>query len=126
MTASPPIQLLLLVALLVTGFTAVAFLVWYFTEKRRIAAEERRMQHNFERRMSAVELPPWNGETRDWTPESLAYLADDHAYEPPPPAVAPVRTRSPKPGYDPAADAEVFIALMRERTAEYIAQLARI
>jgi hypothetical protein len=53
---------------------------WCFVASRRIAAEERRVRGAFERDMEDAELPPWNGDSYNWTPESLAYMNDTNLY----------------------------------------------
>jgi hypothetical protein len=66
----------------------LACVTYYFLDRQRIAAADRRQRREFEREMRAVQLPDYNGNTYDpppatppygydWTPESLAYLADE-------------------------------------------------
>jgi hypothetical protein len=133
--------------LIAIALFAAAVAVWCFIERRRLAAEERGMQHDFEQNMKAVELPPWNGEeyelapddtlpawdgdTYEWTPESLAYLADTDTYEqpllaapvPPSDISGPLPTQDIEPEYDPVADAQAYMTEMRREHDLYMARL---
>jgi hypothetical protein len=132
--------------LIAVALFGIAIAVYCFIERRRLAAEERSVQRDFEQKMSAVELPPWNGEeyewtpempvwdgdTYEWTPESLAYLADDNADNqslllaapvPPSDISGPLPTQGIEPEYDPAADAQAYMTEMRREHDQYMAQL---
>jgi hypothetical protein len=94
-----PVELVLSVFIGIALFV-LGIAVWCAIERHRLAVEERHVQQDFEGDMAAVELPPWNGDTYEWTPESappppwndevyewtpesLAFLADPLAYQPP-------------------------------------------
>jgi hypothetical protein len=66
--------------LILLSIAVIAATAYYFVDGRRIAAEERRNRRAFEQDMADVKLPDWNGDTFEWTPESLAYLDDTHLY----------------------------------------------
>lgn len=111
-------------ALILLGVTAVAAAAWCFVGSRRTAAAEAHQRRQFEQEMASVELPPWNGDTYDWTEETLAYLADAYVDRRAP--VPESRVSGPLPvldeprGFDD--DAAAFIASMK---AENDAWLAR-
>jgi hypothetical protein len=131
---------------------AIASAAWCLLESRREAAGDRQVRRNFEASMSAVELPPWNGEeyelapqdawdgsTYEWTPESLAYMNDTNLYAGPDvadtasfaavPDVPPSDISGPLPvqdtgsEYDPAADAQAYLTAMRREHNQYMARL---
>lgn len=112
-------------ALIVLAAGLLAAGVYSFLESRRIAAEEARQQRAFEREMASVELPPWNGETYDWTPEALAYLADPEAYaDPSPTSPIPVVPPSTVSGPLPALETdEDFLARLKAENTAFLAEL---
>jgi hypothetical protein len=107
---------------------AVAAVTYYFLESRRIAAAENRQRRQFEREMASVRLPEWNGDTYDWSPESLAYLNDTHLYAGPgvadttsfealPDGPVPPSTVS---GPLPVMDSGDFIARLRAENSAFL------
>jgi hypothetical protein len=108
----------------------VAAVAWIFIDGRRLAAGERRNQHAFEQDMTAVELPEWNGDTYEWTPESLAYLADPDAYQAPDPtptlefpAVPDSTLSGPMPVMDGPLDGDAFMEQLKADNAAFLAGL---
>lgn len=111
-------------ALIVLAAGLLAAGVYSFLESRRIAAEEARQQRAFEREMASVELPPWNGETYDWTPEALAYLADPEDADPSPTSPIPVVPPSTVSGPLPALETdEDFLARLKAENTAFLAEL---
>ena len=99
----------------------IAAVTYCFLESRRIAAEERHQRRDWERDMASAELPEWNGETYEWTPESLAYLADSYV-SPLATAELPVLREEPVPASTVSGplpqldDGDDFLARMRAET----------
>jgi hypothetical protein len=113
-------------AAILLALAAVAAVTYAFLETRRMAAADRRQRRLFEREMASVRLPEWNGETYEWTPESLAYLSDPYPTgemsvmnEPVPPSTI----SGPLPVMDEAGD---FISRLRADNAEFLARLEQL
>lgn len=95
-------------------------------ECARIRVEDRRQRREFEQGMADVELPPWNGDTYEWTPEALAYLADTHV-DPDPVTpfrpVPPSEVSGPLPVMDGPLDPDDFMAKLKADNADFLANL---
>jgi hypothetical protein len=117
-----------LVLLCIVVIIAVA---WCFVDSRRIASAEAHNRRAFEAAMKSAGLPEWNGDTYDWTPESLAYLSETHLYAGPGVAdtaafaalpdgpVPPSEISGPLPVIDDTA----FIERLRADNAAFLANL---
>jgi hypothetical protein len=92
--------------LIVLCLSGIAAATWIFIDGRRVAAEEARQRRAFEQTMTDVELPDYNGDTYEWTPESLAYLDDTRLYA--------------GPGI---ADTAEFLEQLKADNAEFLANL---
>lgn len=107
---------------------AITVTAWYFIDQRRLAVADAHQRRAFDAEMATVELPAWNGDTYDWTPESLAYLADENAYEPAPTAEFPVPASEisgpmPVQGAPVENDADDFLAKLKADNAAFLAHL---
>lgn len=135
--------------LIVLCLVIVVGAVYAFLEARRIKAEERYQNQAFTQDMAAVELPEWNGATYDypaqdavppweaenygggWTPQGLAYLADDYVpaeYTPrhataPQPAVRALAKTGPLPVIAGTPERDEFMDKLRADNQAFLATL---
>ena len=114
--------------LILLCLAAIVTIAWCFVEQRRVAAFEQRQQRAFDAEMATVELPEWNGDTYEWTPESLAYLADPDAYEDPAPTaefepVPASEISGPMPVMDGPLDGGAFMEQLKADNAAFLANL---
>jgi hypothetical protein len=65
------------IVLALAGMVVYAYLT---LDNRRIRAQERHDRRQFEQDMASTELPAWNGDTYDWTPQELAGMSDTAVY----------------------------------------------
>lgn len=123
---------------------AFAFAAYYLLERKRIAVQEKWQISRFEQEMLTVPRASWDGNQYDWTPESLAYLADPYAsggpaatapmpvlpdWHPsgPMPAQRQVRYAHAGPQFTPhpaAQDPDDFMAKLKADNAAFLARLA--
>jgi hypothetical protein len=121
--------------LILLSIAAIAAVTYYFIDQRRLAVADAHQRRAFDAEMATVELPEWNGDTYDWTPESLAYLADPDAYgqeqeqEPVPTLEFPVPDSvisGPMPvmGAPAEDDADEFLTKLKTDNAAFLASFA--
>jgi hypothetical protein len=122
------------------GFALMAFTAWALLTHFQVHKEEQQLNRDFTRDMKHATAAPWDGETYEWTPETMAFLADQTAPEYQPDAygypadlgygpAAPVPASSISgplpvitgPAEDAPADDEQYIAWMRAWTDNFLA-----
>lgn len=116
--------------LILLCLAAIVTVAWCFVEQRRIAAAESRQRAAFERDMADVELPEYNGDTYEWTQESLAYLNDTNLYAGPGvadtaafPVVPASEISGPMPVMDGPLDGSAFMEQLKADNAAFLANL---
>jgi hypothetical protein len=108
--------------LILLALAAIAAVTYYFIDQRRLAIADAHQRRAFDAEMATVELPEWNGDTYDWTPESLAYLADPDAYQAPEADPAPT-VEFPVPASEVSGPMPVMSAPLENNADAWIARM---
>jgi hypothetical protein len=133
--AAPDVHVMASSGLLALALVFLAAGLCVILARTRTAAAEHEMRESWEREVAGVTLPDYDGSTYDWPETGLAsYLASFdasetrpimHLREPVPPSTVsgPMPTQPLPQEYDPAADAQAYIAKMASDTTAFLAQL---
>ena len=121
-------------ALLAVGAAALVLGILLLLGHRRTRSADREVRETWDGYMAETPstLPEYDGTTWDWPEtglvrylESASATAPQPVWPPVPPSdiSGPLPVRDIEPEYDPAADAEAYIALMTADTTAFIARI---